>query len=265
MGKVLGIFDSGLGGLTVLDSLLNYCDYDKIVYFGDTERVPYGAHKRSTIIEYAKQDVRFLLSKGVDEIVVACATVTSNALEELRSEFDIPILGIIEAAAEEAGRCTVNNNIGLIATKASVNSNVYERSIKEVAPNANVYSQACPLFVPLIEYGFTHDGIEVAEKTCEFYLESLKKANIDTLILGCTHYPLLKKQIAKVMGDNVKIIDVGVAFQLKKYKTKTEKLPQIDFYVSNEPETFASEMKKFIKNSKFMEEPNVRLIHIEEY
>lgn len=265
MKKVLGIFDSGLGGLTVLDSLLGYCDYDKIIYFGDTERVPYGAHKKSTIIEYAKQDVRFLMSKGVNEIVVACATVSSNALDELKETFDIPIFGIIEDAAEKAAKSTINNNVGVIATKASISSNVYEKSIKKFAKNVNVYSQACPLFVPLIEYGFTHDGIEVASKTCEHYLKSLKEANVDTLILGCTHYPLLKDQISAVMGHNVKLIDVGVAFQAKRYKNKSNKIPQVDFYVSNEPEVFALEMKKFIKDKSIIEKSNVSLIHIEEY
>ena len=119
--------------------------------------------------------------------------------------------------------------------------------------------------MPLIEYGFTHDGVEVAEKTCEFYLKSLRNANIDTLILGCTHYPLLKKQITKTMGNNVKIIDVGVAFQSRKYKNKTEKIPPIEFYVSNEPETFALEMKKFLNAGALKKEPVINLIHIEEY
>ncbi|MBR5192040.1 MAG: glutamate racemase [Clostridia bacterium] len=265
MGKVLGIFDSGLGGLTVLDSLLGYCDYDRIVYFGDTERVPYGAHKKTTILEYAKQDVRFLLSKGVDEIIVACATVTSNAIGELKQAFEVPIIGIIDAAVEKACKSTINGNIGVIATKASISSNVYEKSINKILPSAKVFNKACPLFVPLIEYGFTHEGVEVSYKACEYYLKDLKENNIDTLILGCTHYPLLKPQIVNVLGENVKLIDVGVALQEKKYQTKTTKLPRIDFYVSNEPEKFTIEMSKFISNNLFIKNSTVSLIHIEDY
>ena len=209
--KSLGIFDSGVGGLTVLDRVLDRKYYDRIVYFGDTARVPYGSKSKETIVRYGKQDVQFLLTEQVDEIVVACGTVSANALEELKSAFSVPIRGVIDAAADAAAAATRNGKIGVLGTEATIRSGIYERKLKAIKPTLSVQGVACPLFVSLVENGFFAFENDIVRETCRYYLQPLKDAGVDTVVLGCTHFPLLRDHIADFLGENVALIDQGEA------------------------------------------------------
>ena len=209
--KSLGIFDSGVGGLTVLDRVLDRRHYDCIVYFGDTARVPYGSKSRETIVRYGKQDVQFLLTQQVDEIIVACGTVSANALEELQSAFAVPIRGVIDAAAQAAAQATRSGKIGVLGTEATIRSGIYERKLKAIAPAVSVNGVACPLFVPLVENGFCAFENDIVREACRYYLQPLKDAGVDTVVLGCTHFPLLRNSIASFFGGGVTLIDQGEA------------------------------------------------------
>lgn len=186
----IGVFDSGLGGLTVLNELCRYHRGLELVYFGDTARVPYGSRTPKTIVQYAKQDMRFLQQQGVQGVVIACGTVSANCIESLRREFSLPIVGVIEPAVETALELSQNKRIGVIGTKATVDSRSYERSLRSKCPEAVVYSIACPLFVPLVENGFQSDDM-ITRLTVERYLSGFSDTGVDTLIMGCTHYPFL--------------------------------------------------------------------------
>lgn len=206
--KHIGVFDSGLGGLTVLNAICAENKGLSIVYFGDTARVPYGSRTPETIIHYAEQDVRFLLSKGVEAIVVACGTVSAIALSELRRMFSIPILGVIEPACDAAAKVTKSNHVCVIGTQATVHSHAYSDYITAKYPDLNVSGIGCPLFVPLIENGFREDD-PITRMTVERYLSPIRNTDIDTLILGCTHYPFLSNVIHDTLPD-VRLIDIGV-------------------------------------------------------
>ena len=239
MTECLGVFDSGFGGLTVLKELLKANTYKKIIYFGDTGRVPYGTRSQETIVRYARQDMRFLLSRGAQEVVIACNTVSANAMEELQGEFDLPIHGMIEASAPAAARATRNGKIGVIGTAATVRNGAYERALKELDPALEVTSVACPLFVPLVEYGFTEPGNAITAAACEHYLMELKTAGVDTVILGCTHYPVIEAAIGGFLGANVKLINNGV--ELSRLMDRGDApvcAPELEFYVSDDPEDF---------------------------
>ena len=199
----VGIFDSGLGGLCAVRELRRLLPEEDIVYFGDVARIPYGTRSRETVCRYAAQDAAFLVSKNVDAILVACGTVSSNALTELQAENDLPILGVVEPACRRAVKLTKNCRVGMIATAASVRSGAYAETIRRLDSSVEVISKACPLFVPLVENGRNQPGDIVVETVAREYLEPLKKAGIDVLILGCTHYPLLTDVIAKIMGPGV--------------------------------------------------------------
>jgi glutamate racemase len=205
----IGVFDSGLGGLTVLNAICAANKGLSIVYFGDTARVPYGSRTPETILHYAEQDVRFLLSKGVEAIVVACGTVSAIALFDLRKEFPIPILGVIEPACDAAAKVTKSNHICVIGTPATVHSHAYSDYITSKYPHLTVSGIGCPLFVPLIENGFREDD-PITKLTVERYLAEINGTDIDTLILGCTHYPFLSNAIKKQL-PGVRLIDIGVA------------------------------------------------------
>lgn len=250
MGKSLGIFDSGLGGLTVLREVVKANRYDRIVYFGDTGRVPYGTRSRETIEKYAMQDVRFLLSRNIDEIIIACGTVSANALDALRHTFSQPIIGVIDVSAAAAVRATKNGRIGVIGTKATVGSQVYPQKIRALAPSTETFCVPCPLLVSLVEYGFAREPNEIAEKACAFYLKELKEKGIDTLILGCTHFPLLKEPIAHYLGTDVTLIDSGeeLARELRE-DTPTKTAPNISFYVSDDAASFAENAAVFLGDS----------------
>jgi len=209
--KPIGIFDSGLGGLTVLKEIHRLLPNENLVYFGDSKRTPYGTKSKETIEHFAFQDMRFLLSKNVKAVVIACNTASSNALEAIKREFDIPIMEVIGPGAAEGCRATKNDSIGVIATPATIESGAYEREIKAINQKAEVVLKSCPLFVPLVEEGADFWDGEIARLTARHYLTEVREQGIDTLILGCTHYPLLKKVIQGAMGDGITLIDSALS------------------------------------------------------
>ena len=207
--RPIGVFDSGLGGLTTVRELRRLLPGEDIVYFGDTGRVPYGSRSAETIVKYARQDVAFLRTFDLKVIVIACGTVSTTALDILAAENPMPVLGVVAPAAQTAARSTKNGKIGLIGTQATIRSGAYERLIHGENPDARVLSQACPLFVPLVENGRFRQGDIVIETVAAEYLAPLKEAGVDTLVLGCTHYPLLEGVIAACMGPDVTLVNAG--------------------------------------------------------
>lgn len=203
--KPIGVFDSGIGGLTVVDEIMQQLSQERIIYFGDTARVPYGNKSKKSILKYSKQIVNFLMTKNVKAIVVACNTASAFALDEIASQVTMPIIGVVKPGARTAASVTKNNNIGVIGTKGTINSGIYQRYLNKTNPEVNVFGKACPLFVPLVEEGWINDSItkDVASR----YLEEFKNYNIDTLVLGCTHYPLLHKTIGLVLGKEVELVN----------------------------------------------------------
>lgn len=201
----IGVFDSGVGGLTVAGEIMRQLPGESIVYFGDTARVPYGSKSKETIISFSRQIVRFLQTKEVKAIVIACNTASAFALDTVAKEVDIPIIGVIEPGANAANKTTRNGRIGIIATEGTVSSGTYSSVIKQVNPKLQVFSKACPLFVPLVEEGWLYDSVtlEIADR----YLYDLLSYDIDTLILGCTHYPLIRRTIQKVVGENIVLVN----------------------------------------------------------
>lgn len=201
----IGVFDSGVGGLTVVREIIRQLPSENIVYFGDTARVPYGSKSRDTVINYSEQIVHFLRTKQVKAIVIACNTATAYALDVLKEKLDIPIIGVVRPGAVTAVSTTRNGRIGVIATEGTVGSGIYPKVIKEYNPEVQVVQKACPLFVPLVEEGWTNDS--VTDEVAVRYLTSLLDSNIDTLVLGCTHYPLLRKTIGRLVGENVTLVN----------------------------------------------------------
>ena len=207
--RPIGVFDSGLGGLTVIKKLAEMMPNENIIYLGDTGRVPYGPRSRETIIKYAHQDAAFLAEFDIKAMVIACNTVCSVAFTTLENEYDIPIYEVVGAPARAAAEQTKNGQIGVIGTTATIRSGAYEKALKSIDPKLKVYSEPCPLFVPLVEEGWIGAVDEAALCIAERYLEPLRESKIDTLILGCTHYPLLRDVISKIMGPEVTLIDSG--------------------------------------------------------
>lgn len=203
--RPIGVFDSGVGGLTVMRALMKTMPHEDIVYFGDTARVPYGSKSKATIVHYSHQIVNFLLERDVKAIVIACNTASAYALEEVRASFPQPVIGVVEPGARAAVAATRNGKVGVIGTYATVNSQAYDSAIQALKPEVTLLKTACPLFVPLVEEGLTEG--EIPEKIVAYYLAPLKSSGIDTLVLGCTHYPLLKPVISAYMGDGVRCID----------------------------------------------------------
>lgn len=266
----VGVFDSGVGGLTVAREIMRQLPNEKIVYFGDTARVPYGSKSKETILRYSRQIIRFLKTKGVKAIVVACNTASALALEEIRDEIDMPIIGVVKPGAKVAVEKTVNKRVGVIATEATISSGLYTDYIKAQDADVTVYSKACPLFVPLVEEGWLRDS--VTEEVARRYLEELKEQNIDTLVLGCTHYPLLRNMIGKLMGDEVTLVNpayetavsLGELLEEKGLAAGNENRyasEMYDFYVSDAAEKF----KKFANSILPFRIENISQINIEEY
>ena len=214
--RSIGVFDSGLGGLTAVKEIMHLLPNESIVYFGDTGRVPYGNKSKETILKYTHSDINFLLSQDVKMIVIACGTASSAALPEIKDEVSVPIVGVVDAGAYAAVRKTKNKKIGIIGTVATIKSGAYRKYINEYNPDIEVFEKACPLFVPLVESG--HFNTPVTKLIVDEYLKDIKDAGVDTLILGCTHYPLLIDAIDEYMGGNVALISPGeeVAKYLKK-------------------------------------------------
>lgn len=209
--RAIGVFDSGLGGLTAVRRLHEIMPQENIIYFGDTGRVPYGTRSPETILKYTRQDVAFLRSFDLKAIVVACNTVSAVALETVARESDVPMIGVVEPACQKALAVTRNGRIGVIGTAATVRSGAYERTLHAARQDLQLFPCACPLFVPLVENGRVSRGDPVAETVVAEYLCALRAQDVDTLILGCTHYPLLGDLIAEYMGADVALIDSGAA------------------------------------------------------
>lgn len=238
--RAIGMFDSGIGGLTVVKEVINQLPNENIIYFGDTARVPYGSKTKETITKYSRQIIKFLLSKNVKAVIIACNTASSNCLEIMKKEFDfLPIIGVIESGAYVAAKTTTNNKVGIIGTESTIKSGEYQKFINILNSNIEVYHQACPLFVPLVEEGWI-DG-QIVEEIIQKYLKDILTKDIDTLVLGCTHYPLLTASIKKVVTDKIKLVNPAVrtAYQLQEQLNKLSLLnksqsnPEYKFYVSD--------------------------------
>jgi glutamate racemase len=250
--RPIGIFDSGVGGLTVVHEVFNRLPNEAIIYFGDTARVPYGTKSPKVVEAFALQDILFLLDKNVKLVVAACHTVSSVVLDRIVQTFHFPILGVVEPGILAALEATRNNRIGVIGTRATVVSGTYEQKILAKRNEAKVFSQACPLFVPLAEEGWL-DG-EVTEKVARIYLDPLIKEKIDTLVLGCTHYPLLKPVLKEILPDDVAIIDsaeetsklVANRLQALRMTRQAEKKPEHIFYVTDIPYQFQEVGERFL-------------------
>ena len=213
--KAIGIFDSGIGGLTVYKAIKERLPDEKLVYLGDTARLPYGSKSAETIIHFSEDNARFLLTRDIKVIVVACNSASSHAIPHLREKFgNIPVLEVIEPGAEAAAEFS-RGKIGVIGTSATISSGAYERAIREKLPDALILPKACPLFVPLVEEGWA--GHRVTTLVAEEYLLPLKEQGVDSLVLGCTHYPVLIKPISEVMGDGIRLIDSAQTTAQKVY------------------------------------------------
>jgi glutamate racemase len=203
--QAIGIFDSGVGGLTVLREIVKALPQEDTIYLGDTARVPYGTKSPDTVIRYSQEIASFLVKRDIKLLVVACNTASAVALPTLRRMLSIPVVGVIEPGAKRAAEVTRSRTVGVIGTAGTIRSSAYTRAIKRIDPEISVLSKACPLFVPLAEEGWTEN--EIARLTARSYLEELSQAGVDTLVLGCTHYPLLKKTIAEAVGEQVTLVD----------------------------------------------------------
>lgn len=249
--KSIGVFDSGVGGLTVVKELIRQLPSENIVYFGDTARVPYGIKSRETVIRFSIENILFLLKQDVKLICVACNTVSSFALPVIKNHFRVPIVGVLSPGVREAVYATRSGRIGLIGTKGTIRSKAYEKEIKQLSPKAKVTAVACPLFVPFVEEGWLQG--DVVSSVAKTYLKPLKDAKVDTLILGCTHYPLLKPLIRKVMGPDVTLIDSAkqVAMEVKDILSREDMLNKNGrgkhrFFVSDNPEWFSGLAQRFL-------------------
>ena len=268
--NAIGVFDSGLGGLSAVKEFMNVLPNEKIVYFGDTGRVPYGTRSRDTIRKYAIQDAEFLLTHNVKMIVAACGTVSSVAGELLESRLGVPYTGVVNPTAYTAVRKTKNGKIGVIGTTATVGSHSYKLRLQKLNPEVQVFEQACPLFVSLVENGVIHRDDQITRLVVRRYMAELKDNGVDTVILGCTHFPLLRDAISDYMGEDVTLVDSG--FETANYAAKvlreqdlltddnTAKTP--DFFVSDTPEGFESVAGLFLGRDM---EHTVTQIDIEQY
>ncbi len=238
--RPIGIFDSGVGGLTVFKEIRKEFPFEDIIYFGDTARVPYGPKSKNTVIEYSVQNARFLLQNGAKIIVVACNTSSSVALDYLKQNLSIPVIGVIEPGATAAVSNSKNKKIGVIGTEGTIRSRAYFNAILEIEKQAEIFSIACPLFVPLVEEGW--ESHRITKEIIKAYLYPILKKNIDALVLGCTHYPILKKTLREVIGNNVNLIDSAeaIAKSLEKLLPfpETEIKGKETFYVSDNEDKF---------------------------
>lgn len=263
----VGVFDSGVGGLTVAREIMRQLPHENIVYFGDTARVPYGSKSRDNIIRFSRQIIRFLRTKDVKAIVIACNTASALALETVQSETDIPVIGVIVPGARAAVQATENGIIGVAGTEATIRSETYTKVIRQMNPDAVVIGKPCPLFVPLVEEGFAKHRI--TEEVIDIYLSDMRRTDIDTMILGCTHYPLLRSRIRAYFGENVHIVNPAyeTAMDLKKILADngTENLSEgpasYEFYVSDAAEKFTH----FANGILSYDVAATRLVNIEEY
>ena len=266
----IGVFDSGVGGLTVAREIMRNLPDERIVYFGDTARVPYGSKSQETVVRYSKQIVRFLQTQHVKAIVIACNTASALALDAIEDELDIPILGVIQPGAKMAAASTKNKRVGVIATESTIRSGMYGHCIKAYDPEITVYGKACPLFVPLVEEGWLKDP--VTEEVARRYLKELLEKDIDSLILGCTHYPLIRSLVRKVVGEEVMLVNPAyeTALELGRLLAREglandgssdDEEEKYQFFVSDAPEKFA----EFANSILPYDVKKTKKINIEEY
>ena len=242
--RPIGVFDSGIGGLTVLKEIIEQLPGEDIVYFGDTARIPYGTRSKETVIKYVIQSFDFLMTKDIKAIVVGCNTASALALDAVKEKYTLPIIGVVDPGSKSAVSSTKNNVIGVIGTEGTINSDAYQKTIRKNLPTAEIIGVSCPLFVPIVEEGW--ENSDVADLTAEKYLLELKEHNIDTLVLGCTHYPALRYTIGKVMGQGVKLINPAyetatlVKNLLKEAGILNDKIEggKHSYYVSDDPDKF---------------------------
>jgi glutamate racemase len=260
MQKAIGIFDSGIGGLTVLKEIIAALPQENIIYLGDTARVPYGIRSPETVTRYSFENTNFLLSQEIKMLVIACNTASAISLEAVKKEYPLPVIGVLEPGARAAASATKTRAVGVIGTEATIGSGAYEKAIKRIAPDIVVHSLACPLFVSLAEEGWTEN--DVAALVAEKYLAALRRTGIDTLVLGCTHYPLLKSVIGSALGSSIALIDSAtetakevaeVLIKLKwKGNGKGEGLRK--FYVTDSPSRFEKIGKRFLGDASLRAE-----------
>lgn len=266
----IGVFDSGVGGLTVAREIMRQIPNERLVYFGDTARVPYGNKSKETITKYSKQIIRFLKTQKVKAIVVACNTASAYALDEIEKELDIPIIGVVKPGAKVAAEATRNGKVGVIATAGTIQSGIYTEYIQGMKPDIQVIGKACPLFVPLVEEGLLEDP--VTDEIATRYLNELKDIDIDTLILGCTHYPLIRSTVGRIMGQQVTLVNPAyeTAIELRSLLERenllnptTQRLGtnQYQFYVSDGADKFKVFANSILKYGIL----SAQVIHIEEY
>ncbi len=269
-GAPIGVFDSGVGGLTVAREIMRQIPNERIIYFGDTARVPYGSKSKETVTKFSRQIVRFLQGQHVKAIVVACNTASAYALEEIEKEIDIPMIGVVKPGAKVAAESTGNGKIGVIGTEGTIGSRIYDTYIKEINPDITVIGKACPLFVPLVEEGLWQDP--VTDEIAARYLSVLIDSGIDTLILGCTHYPMIRSTVGKIMGETVTLVNPAyeTARELKEL-LRTEDLLSKEkqglgsngyrFYVSDMADKFQTFANSILKYGIL----SAKKINIEEY
>jgi glutamate racemase len=249
--RAIGVFDSGIGGLTVLKELAGALPAEDFIYLGDTARVPYGAKSNEVIIRYSRENTEFLLAKGIKLLVVACNTSSAIALGTIARDTIVPVIGVIEPGARAAAAASRNGRIGVIGTEATIASGAYTRALQQLRPGVEIYTRACPLLVPLVEEGWTDN--EIAERTVAHYLESLKLSGIDTLLLGCTHYPLLSELFRRVLGPGVSLVDSAVATVVavterlnELHLMRTRGMGTQSFFVTETPERFVRLGRRFL-------------------
>ncbi len=249
----IGVFDSGIGGLTVLKEIFRVLPDESTIYLGDTARVPYGIRSPETVMRYSFENTRFLVSKGIKLLVIACNTASSISLTEIKKKMSIPVIGVIEPGANAAVKSTRNEKIGIIGTEATIRSSSYKKAIRAIDSSAEVFGLPCPLFVPLVEEGWTEGKIAVM--VAEKYLKGIRNKGIDTLVLGCTHYPLLKSVVSEVMGSDIRLIDSAVEtakwikeiLKSKGLERKSKARPLREIYVTDSPERFIKVGERFLE------------------
>ena len=255
--RPIGVFDSGLGGLSIVKQVKRLLPGEQIVYFGDTARVPYGNRSHQTLLHYARQDSRFLLSHGVKMLVAACGTISTTVDEGFVRSLPVPYMGVVEVTARAAAAATQNSRVGVIGTAATVRSGAFERAVRGHRPAARVVSRPCPLFIPLVENGYVEPGNPVTTLVARDYLSFVPENKIDTLILGCTHFPLLKSIIGPVVGDGVKLIDPGVCvarhlrdfLEQKGMESGLDASAEDRYYVSDQTDDFEAVASLFMGDS----------------
>lgn len=267
MKAPIGVFDSGVGGLTVVREIMRQLPSENVIYFGDTARVPYGSKSKDTVLKFSRQIVRFLMTKNVKAIVFACNTASALALEDMRDEIELPVVGVVRPGAKMAAEMSKTKNVGVIATEGTIKSGIYSDYIRQLDPDVTVVGKACPLFVPLVEEGLIEDRI--TDDMIDRYLSELKAYNVDSLVLGCTHFPLLANPIKRYMGPDVTLINPAYEtakelkniLSAKKLLNSKDNTPSYSFYVSDGVDKF----KSFANDVLPINLSTVNVVDIESY